>query len=89
MIYPNLLAICRSYTLYVHLRIYIHKLYMILINPKKNPNIVSKLPIPVYLIALLIPLLISKTKKITIMNIVIPRLTSRTYSLSIISLDKV
>ena len=54
-------------------------------NPKKNPKIVSKLPIPVYRIALLIPLLIIKTKKIIIINIVTPRPTSNTYSLSIIS----
>ena len=55
-------------------------------NPKKNPNIVSKLPRPVYFIALLIPLLINNIKKITIIKIVIPRPTSSTYSLSIISL---
>ena len=56
------------------------------INPKKNPKIVSKLPIPVYLIALLIPLLINNIKKITIIKIVIPSPTSSTYSLSIIFL---
>ena len=56
------------------------------INPKKNPKIVSKLPIPVYLIALLIPLLINNIKKITIIKIVIPSPISSTYSLSIISL---
>ena len=55
-----------------------------LINPKKNPNTVSKLPIPVYLIALLSPLLINKTKNITTTNIEIPRPISNTYSLSII-----
>ena len=56
------------------------------INPKKNPNTVSKLPRPVNLIALLMPLLIIKIKKITTIKIVIPRPTSRTYSLSIIFL---
>ena len=36
-----------------------------LIKPKKNPNILSKPPMPVYCTALLIPLLINKTKKTT------------------------
>ena len=53
------------------------------INPKKNPNTVSKLPRPVYLIALLMALLINNIKKITITKIVIPSPTSSTYSLSI------
>ena len=44
----------------------------------------SKLPIPVYLIALLIPLLINKTKNITTTNIETPSPISNTYSLSII-----
>ena len=56
------------------------------IKPKKNPKTVSKLPRPVYLIALLIPLLINNIKKITIIKIVIPSPTSSTYSLSIIFL---
>ena len=54
-------------------------------NPKKKPNILSRLPIPVYVTALLIPLLINKITKIIITKRHIPRITSRTYSLSIIS----
>ena len=56
-----------------------------LIKPKKNPKIVSKLPKPVYFTALPIPLFKSKTIKITITKIIIPKLISKTYSLSIIS----
>ena len=40
-----------------------------LINPKKNPNIESNVPRPVYLIALLMPLLISNIKNITIQKL--------------------
>ena len=59
-----------------------------LIKPKKNPKIVSKLPKPVYFTALLIPLFKSKTIKITITKMIIPRLISKTYSLSIIPSTK-
>ena len=55
-------------------------------DPKKNPKIVSRLPRPVYLIALPIPLLTSKIKKITIIKIETPRPISKIYSLSMISL---
>ena len=57
-------------------------------NPKKNPKIVSTFPIPEYLTALLIPLFIISIIKITIINIPIPKIISKTYSLSIIPLTK-
>ena len=56
-----------------------------LIKPKKKPKILSKLPKTEYVIALLIPLLINKIKKIIIIYNPMPTTRSRTYSLSIIS----
>ena len=56
-----------------------------LTNPKKNPNIESNVPSPVYLNALLIPLLMSNTRNIVITKIRRPKTISKIYSLSIIS----
>ena len=56
-----------------------------LINPKKKPKILSKLPRTEYVIALLIPLFINNIKKITITYNPIPATRSSTYSLSNIS----
>ena len=47
MIYQNLWAIYHNYILYVQMKKCIQNIIYALINPKKNPNIVSKLPIPV------------------------------------------
>ena len=51
MICLNLSAIYHDYKQYEVLKIYIDIIYD-LTNPKKNPKVVSKLPIPVYLTAL-------------------------------------
>ena len=56
-----------------------------LIKPKKKPKILSKLPRTEQVIALFIPLLINKIKKIIITYNPMPTIRSRTYSLSIIS----
>ena len=48
-----------------------------LTKPKKRPKNLSSPPIPVYVTALLIPLLINKIIKITIINKHIPRAISK------------
>ena len=53
-------------------------------KPKKKPKTLSNPPMPVYVIALPIPLLINNIINITIINKHIPRVISNTYSLSII-----
>ena len=51
-------------------------------NPKKKPKILSNVPKPEYVIALLIDLLIKRITKITTTNKLIPRKISKIYSLS-------
>ena len=53
-------------------------------KPKKKPKILSNPPIPVYVTALPIPLLINNIINITTINKHTPRVISKTYSLSII-----
>ena len=56
-----------------------------LMIPKKKPKTLSIVPIPEYETALLKALLIKSIIKIIIMKIPIPKITSKTYSLSIMS----
>ena len=54
-------------------------------KPKNKPKTLSRPPMPVYVTALLIPLLINNIINITTINKHIPRDISKTRSLSIIS----